>query len=265
MPKGDIAGWKQVFADDFTGSTPGSKWGSYSGQPGGNPAGWWMPSHTTTQNGKLTLDGYLDGGKNASGGTSAWSASQLTYGKYEVRFRADVGRGYGYAFLLWPASGKWPVDGEIDFAEDGGTDRQGTTATLHYGASNSQIARDLKADFSSWHTIGVEWTAGKLVYTLDGKPWSTVTGSMVPSTPMFLAVQQMALPCTQWTACVDSTTPAHTKIEIDWVAVYSPSSTATPAPSTSTAGLIALPLGLLAAVSPAIARTRRPSRRRATT
>ena len=28
-----------------------------------------------------------------------------------------------------------------------------------------------------WHTVGLDWTPGKLVYTLDGKPVWTVTGS----------------------------------------------------------------------------------------
>ena len=261
MPTGDLAGWHQVFADDFTGSRLSSSWGAYSGQPGGNPAGWWMPSHTYAAGGAMVLDGYADGGKNASGGAAAWGASQLTYGKYEVRMRADQGNGYGYVLLLWPASGKWPVDGEIDFAEDGGADRQSTAATLHYGASNSQIAHGLNADFTKWHTIGVEWTPGKLVYTLDGAAWATVTGASVPSTPMFLAIQQAALPCSVWSTCVDSTTPAHTKILVDWVSVYS-RSTSTPAGLTAAA---AVPAGIVGLATRTAARRQRPSRRRRTT
>jgi len=222
MPKGDLPGWKQIFSDDFTGTDVSSAWGKYYGQPGGDPAGWWLQSHVQVNTGLLELQGYKDAGKDASGGLAAWSATQQTYGKYEVRFRADVGNGYGYVFLLWPAAENWPIGGEIDFGEDGGGDRQGLSATLHYGADNSQIARQLKADFTQWHTIGVEWTKGSIVYTLDGKPWANVTGSMVPSTPMFLAMQQQALPCTQWSVCVDSTTPARTDIDIDWVSVYKP-------------------------------------------
>ncbi len=36
MPVGNIPGWRQVFADDFNGTTLNtSNWYPYSGQPGG--------------------------------------------------------------------------------------------------------------------------------------------------------------------------------------------------------------------------------------
>jgi hypothetical protein len=221
MPKGDLAGWRQVMAEDFTGSSLPSGWGAYTGQPGGNPGGWWDPSHVKVGDGRLTLAGYRDGAKWVTGGVMSWGPSTTTYGKYEVRFRMDKGHGVKYALLLWPQSERWPVDGEIDFAEDGGGNRSGTTATLHYGASNSTIQRHLSADFSTWQTIGVEWTPGKLVYTLNGKPWSTLTGSMVPSTPMRLALQSEAGTCgDQWTPCPDATTPARVDLEVDWAVAY---------------------------------------------
>ena len=51
MPIGDIPGWHQVFADDFNGTTLNtSNWGPYSGQPGGDTAGWWSPSHVVVGN-----------------------------------------------------------------------------------------------------------------------------------------------------------------------------------------------------------------------
>ena len=36
------------------------------------------------------------------------------FGRYEVRFRADATDGYKLAWRLWPKSGVWPRDGEID-------------------------------------------------------------------------------------------------------------------------------------------------------
>ncbi len=61
MPIGDVPGWHQVLADDFTGTTLNtSNWGAYSGQPGGGPAGWWDPSHVVVKGGLLTLKGYKD-------------------------------------------------------------------------------------------------------------------------------------------------------------------------------------------------------------
>ena len=47
-----------------------------------------------------------------------------------------------------------------------------------------------------------------------------MTGSEVPSTPMFLAMQEQALPCTQWSTCVDASTPPLTDVQIDWATAY---------------------------------------------
>src|SRR5579862_2036531 len=56
MPVGDIVGWREVFHDDFNGRTlDRSKWRVYYGQPGGDPAGWFDPSHVTVSNGMLVI------------------------------------------------------------------------------------------------------------------------------------------------------------------------------------------------------------------
>lgn len=225
MPKASLAHWRVKSAVDFTGTALPAGWGSYEGQPGGEPNGYWKHSHAVVRNGVLTLAGYRDGTRFVTGGVMAYSpeVGQQTYGKYEVRFRIAKGHGVKYAALLWPVSERWPVDGEIDFAEDGGGDRRSSTGTLHYGASNSQIQKSLSGDFSGWNTLGVEWSPGKLVYTLNGRPWSTVTGAMVPHTPMNLAIQTQAGTCGSWAgaSCPDATTPAHVDMQIDWAVTYS--------------------------------------------
>jgi beta-glucanase (GH16 family) len=224
VPKGDLPGWKQVMAEDFTGSTLPTGWGSYEGQPGGEPNGNWLHSHTVVGNGVMTLAGYQDAGKFTTGGVMASGASigNLTYGKYEVRFKIAKGHGVKYAALLWPVSEHWPVDGEIDFAEDGGGDRDTSTGTIHYGADNSQIQKTATGDFSTWTTMGVEWTPSKVVYTMNGQPWATVTGSSVPHTAMNLAIQTQAGTCGSWAGatCPDSTTPAHVDMQVDWAVAY---------------------------------------------
>jgi beta-glucanase (GH16 family) len=225
MPVGDIPGWKRVFSDDFTGSALNTQaWGTYSGQPGGDPGGLWDPSHVVVHDGMLELQNYRDpalGGRWVSGGLSSARALKQTYGKYLVRFRMDPGYGIAGIVLLWPSNGGWPP--EIDFAEDGGGNRRETTATLHYGASDLQIARSVTTDFSTWHTVGVEWTAGRLVYTLDGAQWATVSGSQVPSEPMEMDIQTQAGTCGQAaTPCPDGSTPDHVNLQVDWVVAYRP-------------------------------------------
>ena len=230
LPDGDIPGWHQVFADDFSGTTLNtSNWGAYSGQPGGDTAGWWSPSHVVVGNCLLTLKGYADAaakpGVFVTGGVGMRSTHAQTYGKYLVRMRVDKGDGISAIALLWPTADVWPP--EVDFYEDGGGDRTSTSATLHCGPNgidNCQVQKSLSGyDFSQWHTFGVEWTAGKLVYTIDGAPWATVTHSGVPSIPMVLDLQSQSLECSQWNTCLDSSTPPEVDMQIDWVVAYSPS------------------------------------------
>lgn len=223
LPVGDLPGWHQVLAEDFSGSSLPSGWGAYEGHPGGEPDGMWLPSHVTVGSGAMHLNGYQDGGRWVTGGVMNSHAASLQYGKYEMRFRMTKGVGVKYAILLWPHTAEWPIGGEIDFAEDGGSGtRDHTSATMHYGADNSIIQREITGvDFSQWHTVGVEWTPGKLVYTLDGKAWASVDSPNVPTSVMDLAVQTETGTCGErWLGCPDATTPAHVNLDVDWVSVW---------------------------------------------
>jgi len=222
-PPAAPVGWTQVYAEDFSGTELGTGWFKYSGAIPSMPGGTWSPSQVQVTQGKLRLLTANVNGQWTSGGVMNNAQARTTYGKYLVRFRMDKANGVKYALLLWPASKQWPMDGEIDFAEDGGGDRSASTATVIWGqdsASREQIQRRVTADFSSWHTVGVEWTPGQLVYTLDGTPWATVQTQNAPSKPMDLALQTEAGSCNEWITCLDSTTPATTVLEVDWVAVY---------------------------------------------
>jgi beta-glucanase (GH16 family) len=223
LPIGDRPGWHQVVAESFSGNAVPSGWGTYEGHPGGEPDGMWLPSHVTVNNGAMHLNGYKDGGRWVTGGVMNSHAASMQYGKYEVRFRMTKGVGVKYAILLWPHTADWPVGGEIDFAEDGGSGtRNHTSATMHYGTDNSTIQREITGvDFSQWHTVGVEWTAGKIVYTLDGKQWGTVVSSNVPRSVMDLAIQTETGTCGErWLGCPDATTPSHVNLDVDWVSVW---------------------------------------------
>jgi beta-glucanase (GH16 family) len=223
-PAAATAGWHRVFFDDFTGGLRPSKWGTYSGQPGGDPGGWWAPSHVVVRNGILNLETYRDpkfGGRWVSGGVSSANALRQTYGRYEVRLRMDPGKGVAAVALLWPSGNQWPP--EIDFAEDGGETnaRSHISATLHYGADDKQIQRTVQADFTRWHTVGVEWTPGRLSYTLDGRRWGGVRHRQVPAQAMEMDLQSQAGTCGDASApCPDATTPARVTFQIDWVAAY---------------------------------------------
>jgi beta-glucanase (GH16 family) len=224
-PSGDLPGWHRVFADDFTGSSLDSaKWGAYEGQPGGDPGGWWDPSHVVVHHGMVELQTYRDprfGSRWVSGGMSSAPAVRQAYGKYLVRFRVDAGAGIAAVLLLWPSA-----DGshaEIDFAENGGGRRNHMSATLHYDHANGQIQRSVNGDFTHWHTIGVEWRPGRLAYTLDGNVWAALASRHVPRIAMEMDAQTQAGTCgDQSQPCPNATTPSHVNMQIDWVVVYRP-------------------------------------------
>jgi glycosyltransferase involved in cell wall biosynthesis len=87
-----------------------------------------------------------------------------------------------------------------------------------YGTSYTDLCYGY---FTSWHTAGVEWTPGKLVYTLDGEPWATVRSRHVPREPMELAMQAQAGTCGhRYAPCPDATTSARVNMQIHWVRAY---------------------------------------------
>jgi beta-glucanase (GH16 family) len=220
MPTGDPAGWRRVLSDDFAGTRLSSRWVAYDGEPSGDPAGWFDPAHVTVSGGVLTIRGAYQAARRkwVTGAVSSWPSLKQAYGKYEVRFRADKGRGIAYALLLWPVDGSWPPG--IDFAADNGDTRSRLYTTLHT-VGGSQIEKSTDADFSEWHVAGVEWTPGRLDYTLDGTVWATVRDPWVPAEPMVLALQSQAWACGQtWRRCPDSTTPAQVNLQVDWVVAY---------------------------------------------
>ncbi len=228
MPTGNIPGWRQVFADNFNGSSLNlSNWYPYaSSEPGGDPGAWLLPSHVTVSGGDLVISTYrdpADGGLWTSGGVTSEPGLVQTYGKYLVRFRFPAGHGIAHGLMLLPADAPGPP--EVDFSEDNGEGRNIDTATLHYGPGEEDEHVTVATDLTQWHVLGVEWTKEKLVYTLDGHEWGRMEGAKVPSTPMALDIQTQAWMCgvNSWEACPDASTPATVNLYVDWVVAYAPS------------------------------------------
>jgi hypothetical protein len=232
MPQRPPVGWKIVFADNFTGSSLGSEWNEYSGEPGNDPGGWWGPSHDVVAHGDLQLQTYPDaracqasaGCRSYDGEVSGGLKLQIpeTYGRYLVRLRAADAKGVSVVALLWPANDGFPP--EIDFVEDNGVSpRRLATATLHYGADDTEIHKTLPIDLARWHTYGVVWSPGSISYTVDGHPWASISGAEVPSQPMELAIQTQTWDCgLQWEHCAGSGPAPHTSLDVGWVVIEEP-------------------------------------------
>jgi beta-glucanase (GH16 family) len=223
MPVGNLPGWRQVFTEDFTGTSLSSAWFAYEGEPQADPGGYFKPSHVQVTGGLLTIGAWREPEHNnlyVTGGISNRHTFSSTYGRYDIRFRMDQGTGIAYALLLWPLDNHHPP--EIDIAEDNGRDRSILYSVVH-PTTGGTILNEVPGDFTQWHTVGLEWTPGSLVFTLDGQPWATVTGSVVPSEPMALALQSQAWFCGHaWEACPDESTPPVVNLQVDWVVAYVP-------------------------------------------
>ena len=229
-PAGAPAGWRRVFVDEFATDVPvgsfpsavSSRWKVYEdGWKDTSRKGTYMPSRVLSVQGGL-LDYHL----RTENGARLVSAPMpkipgaadngLLEARYEMRFRADTMPGYKLAALLWPTSGNWPNDGEIDFPEgDFGVDmfafmhRQGATS------GSDQDYYQVNANWNTWHTAVIERTSSAISFFLDGELIGRST-SRLPSTPM------------QWVLQAETTlsgdTPASTSghFQIDWVAVSVP-------------------------------------------
>ena len=249
LPIGDLPGWKQVFYDDFQGesvsvgqfsdcssatntcsnlpATTISKWWDY-------PDGWrdtagdcdYEPSQTLSISGGV-LNMFIH--TSSSGACMAAapiaklpdpvdSTNGQLYGMYSVRMRSDPIPGYLAAFLLWPDSGIWPQDGEIDFPNG---ELDGTVgAFMHHqgGTSGSdQDAYITNTTFSDWHTYTLEWTPSYVKFLIDGQVIGDSTNpSEIPDTPMHWVMQTES--------DLDGVKPAASaqgNLQIAWAAVWS--------------------------------------------
>lgn len=212
-------GWgRPVLVDDFGGARlDRRRWAVYDTPRGGeNPR---TAAATRVSGGRLRLTGAIYRGRDLSGGIA--THLHQTYGRWEVRMRADRGTGYSAVALLWPERFGRPEFAEINFAEVIDPSRRTVGLFVHNGPGDRQAQRVLRADFTRWHTVAVDWLPGSLTFWLDGaKVWG-YRGPLVPSrTRMGLALQNDQV-CDRGPGfCRDRTTPDRVTMEVDWVRVY---------------------------------------------
>jgi beta-glucanase (GH16 family) len=218
-----------VFSDDFTGTAINkAEWAVYN-----NPTAALSHSakNAVVHDGLLSLNTAYDAsvGKYTTAGVCLCPTKgnlNQTYGEWDIRARVSAGDSRALA-MLWPLVG-WPP--EIDFVEMGGQGAQATrqqnTQSLHYGTDNKMVHSNQFADFTQWHTIGVQWGPGFVRYLLDGQPSTTIAASFVPAQPMRLGLDtspNLGGPTTQ-----------PVTYDIDWVKQYAYTGGAGAAPTAPT-------------------------------
>jgi len=246
-PKQDLLdGYQLVFADEFdTGALDTSKWNtSYLWGPDviinselqyyvdirNDPDFGYDPF--TFEDGKLVINSIptpeplrekANGQPYLSGVITSYDAFKFTYGYAETRARQPFGKGYWTAFWLLNAY-YGGSDPEIDVVEFIGDNQDTAYHTYHYHDSAGQLRStkseptsgiDFTADF---HTYGVDWRPGQIVFYIDDIEVHRVSGPQVSNVEMYL-LANTALGG-WWPGAPDETTGFPGRYEIDYIRVY---------------------------------------------
>lgn len=229
MPTGDLLGWHQIFADDFSQNVPlgefpaavSNKWRVYP-YPWKDTSGngtYWPQKGLSTHDGVMDLwlhsevvNGVTYHIVNAPQPILPLSTRGQIYGRYVIRFKADPVQGYKTAWLLWPDSGT-RAEGEIDFPE--GLLTGDIHGYVHPDNGTSQAAFSTGVpEAGAWHTCVIEWAPNDIKFFLDGTKIGESTNG-IPDTLFHYVIQSESQ--LSGGAPPDSSS-GH--ILIDWVAVY---------------------------------------------
>lgn len=158
-----------------------------------------------------------------SGIITSYDAFKFTYGYAETRAKFTHGRGYWPAFWLLNAY-YGDDDPEIDIMEFIGHNQDVIYHTYHYFDENGELRStqsfpvpgiDYTADF---HTFGVEWKPGLLVFYVDGIETMRIVDANVSSQQMYVIANQAV--GGWWAGPPDETTPFPGEYVIDYIRVY---------------------------------------------
>ena len=236
MPVGNLPGWTQIIAQDFSTAAPlgtfAAKYRGYAaydgsldtsrgeGRPPAQVGRYDSATTSSVQNGVFTCRVYTKGTVPQVCALTPtpdgnWWPGQM-YGRYSVRFNAAEVPGYKMAWLLWPSSDKW-AEGEIDFPEGSlGGVIAGVSHDVNGTPAENAWFIDTGQRTNSWQTATIEWKPGSLTFILNDRAWSTTDPSALPRNPMRWALQTE----TELVAQAPPATAAG-NVMIDWLTVYS--------------------------------------------
>lgn len=160
-----------------------------------------IQAHKETMTGPAWPKGVPDAGKVGEMDTKSFTSARLVtrgkeawkYGRIEVRAQLPQGQGTWPAIWMLPedwSRGSWPLSGEIDIleavnlgtacAECPGGKENTILGTLHFGnppPENVHKGDEMPypAVLSGYRTYALEWTADRMVWTVDGTVYAQRT------------------------------------------------------------------------------------------
>ena len=160
-PVANADAFDTVLRDDFSQGYKTENWGQpFNGGTYWNGAWSWSGSDVNVRDGamEVTMTRHADGWWTGGGFNSFKAGNTITYGKFEFDGRVDEAQGTMGVFLTWPASDKWPVDGEIDILE---TPHGNQMFSTHYQGPDGGHWYDSKTsdtyDETQWQHYDVLW------------------------------------------------------------------------------------------------------------
>lgn len=166
------------------------------------------------------------------------------HGHIEARMRLPVGAGIWPAFWLLGRRVDelgWPAGGEIDIMEMVGRQPGTTHGTLHgpgysgdAGLHGMASLPDGKPFHEAYHVFSLDWSPGKIVWSLDGHPFQVFTRGDVPpggrwvfDDDSFFIILNLAVGG-RWPGYPDDTTEFPQELRIDYVRVFAAPSGSVP-------------------------------------
>lgn len=242
----DPAIWRPVFEEHFDRNAPlGEFLQVYGDRFGAYPYPWTDTSRTIRSD-----PGYYDPGRTLSvsdGVMDAWlhydhelkrylvaapypKLPQMRYGRFAVRLRAPVARGYRVAVMLWPDSDRHPEDGEINMPE-GALNGKQFFAYAHFAQPADtpgpiQDAFPTGVNGDQWHVYETVWSPGTVEFFVDGSSIGASTHA-VPDQPMHWVLQ--------FETAITPDPPAtdiEAHVQVDWLQAWAWAEAATSTPPT---------------------------------
>ena len=206
------AGWQQTWSDEFNGTAVDrGKWqtidsfGTETLSGGGvQEAQCFKDAGTSVAAGYLVLTATkqtftacrnvppanMGAIQYQSGRVVTWNHFSQLYGYFEARIKFPPGAGMWPAFWLLENSG-WPP--EIDIVEWVGKDPLWSHLTYHWNPGTGHVGdgTGVKADVpwsDGWHTWGVDWTPGQVVWYVDGVEKKRLANAYITAKPNYILI-----------------------------------------------------------------------------
>lgn len=259
-----LPGWTLVWSDEFNGANGSAPdptiWThEVGGQGWGNDELEYYTDGTENsviENGNLVVTAQTTGASkyqcanDGAGGACQYTSARIntlatktatgfsqTYGRFEARIQAPIGKG------LWPAfwmlgtnidQVDWPACGEVDTMEILGSDTTTTYGHLHMSQSGGNYGPGTSFKLSTgafsddFHVFAIEWQQGEVDFFVDQTKYETIDSSTTPANatwafdghPFYILLNMAVGSKDSWPGAPDQTTVFPAKMLVDYVRVY---------------------------------------------